>query len=340
MQREFRTHFSTRVDEKLLGRLERREREALQRLWAVSLSMFHEPTGTRKAAGVRELSRIRSKEERFLLLLQEKTSECMSGLGTVRIDRNPQVIGEASGLAIICDFLNAEASETKVALLHQAIGEAAFSEEWKLFEGQEIVEKWREVILVPRVNGKVLSPVIYRLDMATLLAKAALSKQEVPILVPAGVDHADLERNGFSCWQFPGLSPLRELRGTLFGLNWTLAAYSELVNHALENRANRASLDRGRPVFQARVGEMNRELTPRCGEVVDSLKSTCPDLAEEAGVELREIQVRCTSLSELFEDRAEPERVKLEITPQRQLLEEATQVAARLFFNVADRMTK
>ncbi|MCB1205947.1 MAG: hypothetical protein KDN18_16920 [Verrucomicrobiae bacterium] len=342
MQKEFRSHFGSRVEERILGRVEKAERESIRDLWAVGLSMFQDPASTRKAARPRMLAKMQRKEQQLLSRISEVMSECVGDNVSVEIYKGSQGIGKWRGMVVSCDFSNAGDSEAGIGTLNQSVTDAASAEPWELFEWQEMVVKWPAIILIPLVRGRVLTPVIYRIDTATLLMKTAGGDSDPPIIVPDAITIGDLAEVGLQSWKHPVLDSLRELREGFWGLNFVLGAYLELLDYSREQHLNTEALSIGRRVFRESMEQIGQNMTPAFDRLLVDLNSIDPDFAEEKMDQFDRIRsswVPLTSES-IFEGQAKPERVRTEIENRILTLAESSQELEVLYFEVSDRITR
>ncbi len=269
-------------------------------------------------------------------------SECVGDNVSVEIYKGSQGIGKWRGMVVSCDFSNAGDSEAGIGTLNQSITDAASTEPWELFEWQEMVVKWPAIILIPLVRGRVLTPVIYRIDTATLLMKTARGDSDSPIIVPDEIAIGDLAEVGLQSWKHPVLDSLRELRGGFWGLNFVLGTYLELLDYSCEQHLNTEALSIGRRVFRESMEQIGQNIAPVFDRLDGDLKSIDPDFAEEKMDQFDRIRnswVPLTSES-IFEGQAKPERVRTEIENRFLTLAESTQELEALYFEVSDRIIR
>ncbi|MCX6575392.1 MAG: hypothetical protein NTV82_03245, partial [Candidatus Aminicenantes bacterium] len=202
-QKEFRTHFGRRILTAELNDLDRREKRALSRLWAISHEFIRDPSRTHSNLTEYAESIQRNNHDRFLCLLRNALADLQrEGTEARLVSVNSNWSGRKA-LWITASVQEARGLERIILSVASAISAAVAACRFDDQEALPLVSEWKYIVVVPQFRKRSLAKVASSIPSTYFLI--ASNQSELPLIYTFSVpvEKQDWAHLNLTLWTAP-----------------------------------------------------------------------------------------------------------------------------------------
>lgn len=257
LQREFRQHFSEIIDITALTKLEKQEKEKFEQAWPLWYQFAHNPDQYwKKAPDIKAKAIINITANELIKSIEKSLTQKLPNDLTATILSADYPYSGQKALWITVELQDFAAFEycfvQMVNALTHAIRPMAYKDlKFFIMEG-----KWKNVVIVPMINGLTLTNISWVLLMASFVGEGAvLDESKSWLYIPRPIERPAIEYFNFK-------ETATDITANLINLLTELKEIYITINHAycffeLLNNAG----DTGLTVLQAHLTTMMPDLT-------------------------------------------------------------------------------